>query len=242
MKVLHNRCEWLTKEITMVTGQKFPTLPPTPPRHPFSTYFVMIETSYVKQAEISWRASTLKRLGLDSATEFLDSKHFGKGAKLWKISFFKTNRGELAVACRGTDNLQNIGGDIAHGITPPKGLLREMEKAITDMERKTRLKLKVLTGHSEGGFFADRLFEANEKIERLTLNAHDARKGPNRYHFRLHGDPISKGFISERSNYYTLGKHMGHRTFLSRWKKHLLEPWKEFFHKTWPQIIPKHYR
>ncbi len=179
---------------------------------------------------------------------FIKNKHFsgfgGLVGKSWKISFFQTGSGELAVSVRGTDNIENIFGDVGHAIKEPVKLLRKIEKEILKVEQKLGISLGTLAGQSEGGYFVDRLFRNNSSLERVTLNAPDVHKGHNRWHFRLHGCPISKGFISDRKNYYTLGesiKEWPDKILLTRWKYHKLKYFEQFCGQEWSEIVPDHF-
>lgn len=149
-----------------------------------------------------------------------DTDHFGQllpaaqlvdkeTVKHWKIVLIKSGEtGNVTVAIRGTKSWNNILTDVESIVKKNDKLIGKMNTLLNDWEGTHKCKITTITGHSEGGYFANILADI-KKLSQVTFSGHKCDSGPNNINLRLHDDLVSKGPSSHKNNYITVG-HGGH--------------------------------
>lgn len=152
----------------------------------------------------------------------------------WHMVLLDTGQG-LAVAFRGsrTRGVWNIIKDKARNLAihllRPRSTLKAMEAQLKTWQDKYG-DIRLLTGHSEGGYFATHLWRKLPDIWHVTFNGHKAKRGPFHINLRTKSDPVSKVFgVADR--YFTVGKG---KHPLKDFKKYL---WKERHLKVWESFL-----
>ncbi len=233
-----------------------------PPRSP-SYYWHIAEACYEDNNKINnYLKNSLP--GVDC----LETEHFTykslinlvpfKGINSWKVRLFREKgSSDLTVGFRGTEHFFNwVFDNVAFFITNPTSLHKEMEWKIGQWEKKHRGRVKVLVGHSAGGFHASHVFRGIN-LFRITFNAYKAERGPVNitWNLRTEGDKVSSWKIigSVEDRYITVCKG-GHTItefkkaiyiltweILSNMQKHPDVPYSFFLPTRSPRIVPQYY-
>ena len=153
----------------------------------------------------------------------------------WKMVLLQAGTGELCVGFRGSrtksvwkmlqDKLRNIGIHIRR----PRLTLHRMEEQLEAWQKKYG-EIRLLTGHSEGGYFATHLWRNVEGVWHVTFNGHKAKRGSHHINLRTKSDLVSK-VLGVADRYFTVGKG---KHGLKSFQKYLTKSkhigvWQKFF-------------
>lgn len=184
-----------------------------PPRSP-SFYWHIAESCY---EEDDWLKNYLREFL--PGVECLETEHFPyesnligfgllqrKGINSWKVRLLREiGSKDLIVGFRGTVHFLNwIFDNPSFFFTDPTSLYNDMEYKISKWEQKYNGRVKVLVGHSAGGFHATNVFNDINNLFRITFNAYKAERGEQNkndinktWNLRTEGDPVSSKFIGK---------------------------------------------
>jgi hypothetical protein len=116
---------------------------------------------------------------------------------LWKFMLVK-HRDELTVVFRGIKNktLELLPAAFDH-IGAPIPLIKGMEDHINQWQAKYG-KIEVLTGHSKGAYFTDRVLPCTD-LFRITFNGQYVLRGEKNINFRTEGDVLYNTGLSDKN-------------------------------------------